>query len=515
MSIRRVAIIYDNQTRPETTGEYCRRALQGMVEVEHFLPGQMERIPREGVDLYLNIDDGHRYQLPPELHPCAWWAIDTHMDFDWCLAKSHDFDCIFAAQRDGAARLRLEGIVTTWLPLACDPEIHRRHTVEKTWDICFVGNVFPGPRAELLELLRRRFRTIFVGQAYFDDMARTYSASRIVFNRSVRNDVNMRVFEAVACGSLLVTNDLSDNGQAELFRDGEHLATYRDSDELLDKVSYYLARETVRERIAAAGRAEALARHTYRLRMESLLAAVEEELARTTVPVTPSPVAKAPSAPPSHKDSIAPAISPERAAAFDPSYFDFARPEILALIPSTARRVLDVGCGAGRLGEALEARQSAQVTGVELNEAAAETARGRLDEVLVGNVERRSVPFGADSFDAVVCGDVLEHLRQPTEFLRTARTWLGAHGTLIASIPNVRHHSVVRGLLAGNWTYETAGLLDRTHLRFFTRRSIVQMFQDAGYQITGLSAVPGPGYEEWLKKGQPGEVRVGICISTA
>src|SRR5580704_6225770 len=101
-------------------------------------------------------------------------------------------------------------------------------------------------------------------------MARTYSAARTVFNRSIRNEVNMRVFESLACGSLLVTNDLSDNGQDGLFRDGVHLASYRDGDELVDKVAFYLARDEARERIAAAGRAEVLAKDTYRHRMEFL-----------------------------------------------------------------------------------------------------------------------------------------------------------------------------------------------------------------------------------------------------
>ena len=82
-------------------------------------------------------------------------------------------------------------------------------------------------------LIQQRFPNTFVGRKFFEEMAQTYSASRIVFNRSIRNDVNMRVFEAVACGSLLVTNDLAENGQAELFADGVHLVTYRDADELL------------------------------------------------------------------------------------------------------------------------------------------------------------------------------------------------------------------------------------------------------------------------------------------
>ena len=97
------------------------------------------------------------------------------------------------------------------------------------------------------------------------------------------NDINMRVFEALGCGSLLVTNDLSDNGQAELFRDGVHLAAYRDAEELVDKIAYYLGHEEVRERIAARGRQEALARHTYGHRMETILRAAEALEANSSV----------------------------------------------------------------------------------------------------------------------------------------------------------------------------------------------------------------------------------------
>jgi hypothetical protein len=146
-----------------------------------------------------------------------------------------------------------------------------------------VGHVFPGPRAELIDLLKARWPRHFVGTAYLDEMARVYSAARLAFNRSVNNDVNMRVFEAVACGSLLLTNDLSENGQAELFTDGVHLATYRDADELLGRVAYYLEHEDQREAIAAAGRAEAMDRHTYRHRKERLLAEAEARLSRVVV----------------------------------------------------------------------------------------------------------------------------------------------------------------------------------------------------------------------------------------
>jgi hypothetical protein len=284
MAIQRVAIIFDDEARPDTTGVYCRRALGRLVGVEHFRPGEMSRIPRGRFDLHLNIDDGLRYRLLADLRPCAWWAIDTHLDLDWYLAKAPDFDLTFTAQRDGAEQLRGAGVTAVhWLPLACDPEIHRRHEVPKSLDVCFVGNLFPGERSDLVRLIQRRFRDTFVGQRFFDEMAQTYSASRIVFNRSLRNDINMRVFEALACGSLLLTNDLSENGQAELFRDGVHLATYRGAEELLDKINFYLCRNELREQIAARGRDEVRARHTYKHRMETILAAAAKLPARMTV----------------------------------------------------------------------------------------------------------------------------------------------------------------------------------------------------------------------------------------
>ena len=175
----------------------------------------------------------------------------------------------------------------------------------------------------------------------------------------------------------------------------------------------------------------------------------------------------------------------------DPSYFGHARPEVLALIPDTARAVLDIGCGAGRLGEALKARQQAEVVGIELNEAAAAAARLRLDQVFVGDIEALDLPLPPGRFDAIVCGDIIEHLRDPDHLLRQARAWLKPDGALVASIPNVRHHSVVRSVLEGNWTYESAGLLDRTHLRFFTRREIDS--SRAGFAVDEMRSVIGPG----------------------
>ncbi|HVX12039.1 MAG TPA: glycosyltransferase [Pirellulales bacterium] len=489
--------MFDDEARPETTGTYCRRALEVLAEVTFYRPSRLAEVPRDGFDLYLNIDDGMRYRWPADLRPCAWWAIDTHMDFQWCLEKARGFDFVFAAQRDGATSLLQEGVGSAeWLPLACDPEIHGRQEAAKEFDVCFVGNLLSDSRVGLVRLIQQYFKKTYVGQAYFQEMAKIYSASRIVFNRSVKNDVNMRVFEALASGSLLLTNDLADNGQSELFRDGVHLATYRDGHELLDKLRYYLQHDHVREKIAAAGRSKVLAEHTYRQRMEKLLARARE---------TPTLRTSA---------TAAPSNTLNDGARCDMSYFDFARPEVMQLIPDTARRVLEIGCGNGRLGEALKRRQSCEVVGIELDRDAAEKATGRLDRVLVGDVERLKLDFAPGSIDCLVCADVLEHLVDPLAFLRRTRQWLTEEAAVVTSIPNVRHHSVVGSLIEGNWTYEPAGLLDHTHLHFFTRRDAVDLFLQAGYQVETIHYVPGPGYEEWQRQEDKSRVQLGHVLVT-
>ena len=268
---RRIAVIFDHHVRPDTTGIYCRRALSMLANVTHIQPQELGDVDPREFDLYLNVDDGLRYRLPAELRPCVWWAIDTHMDFAWYAEKARDFDYVFAAQLDGSSKLKDLGLPAIWLPLACDPAIHGQRDVRKRFDVAFVGHVADGPRAELLHAIEQNFPNTVIGQCHFEDMAETYSASRIVFNRSVRNDVNMRVFEGLASGALLVTNDLAENGQNELFLNETHLVTYRERDELVDKIEFYLRHDGLRKRIAAAGQNAVISNHTYLHRMTAIL----------------------------------------------------------------------------------------------------------------------------------------------------------------------------------------------------------------------------------------------------
>jgi|GEM_PF-2880738 len=272
---QRVALIFDNVVRPDTTGIYCLRALRSIAQVTHVQPSELAALNRGDFDLYLYIDDGLKYPLRPDLHPSALWAIDTHLMPERLLRRAAAADYVFAAQRDGAVLLREHGInCVAWMPLACDPDIHCCHAVPKELDVCFVGHLSTPGRQELAALIRQKFSNSFVGQRFFAEMAQTYSSSRIVLNLSIRNDINMRVFEALACGSLLITNDLRSNGLGELFDIHNHLAVYHDIQELVALIQRYVSNEPLREQIAAAGRKEALAYHTYAHRMRAVLSQV-------------------------------------------------------------------------------------------------------------------------------------------------------------------------------------------------------------------------------------------------
>ena len=189
-------------------------------------------------------------------------------------------------------------------------------------------------------------------------------------------------------------------------------------------------------------------------------------------------------------------------------YYQFARPEVQALVPMEARRILDVGCGGGALGAALKERQECEVWGVEYVPEVARDASSVLDRVVVGRLEDSNVvdeiPEGY--FEAIIFADVLEHLREPELLLARLKRCLSPDGIVVVSIPNVRHWSVLKGLLEGHWNYEDAGILDRTHLRFFTGSSLVTMFQEAGYEIGNVSGMAladcqlPPGLAEALRE---------------
>lgn len=156
-------------------------------------------------------------------------------------------------------------------------------------------------------------------------------------------------------------------------------------------------------------------------------------------------------------------------------------------------RVLDLGCATGWQARLLAERGCA-VVGVELDAKAAARATPWCERVIVCDLDLVDLPaiLGPDSFDAIAAGDILEHLRDPARLLRSLAGVLRPGGRVVASMPNVAHGSVRLALLTGAFPYADAGLLDRTHLRFFTRTSLQELFASAGFTIEQLERVEVP-----------------------
>jgi 2-polyprenyl-3-methyl-5-hydroxy-6-metoxy-1,4-benzoquinol methylase len=164
-------------------------------------------------------------------------------------------------------------------------------------------------------------------------------------------------------------------------------------------------------------------------------------------------------------------------------YYAQPRPEILRLVPAGAREVLDIGCGAGALGAQLRReRPGISVRGIELVPEQAAQARLVLDDAVAMSEDG---PFPAEwpAPDCLVFADVLEHLVDPWTALKTWRSRARAGAWAVVSLPNIGHVSTITGLLKGRWQYEDHGLLDRTHLRFFTRETGRSLIEQAGFAI--------------------------------
>ena len=169
-------------------------------------------------------------------------------------------------------------------------------------------------------------------------------------------------------------------------------------------------------------------------------------------------------------------------------YYNNSRLELICYFAKGSNRVLEIGCAEGLLGEYLKQHGFAkEVVGIEMFPDAAKAAEARLDRVICGDIEVMDyvgMRLAPGSFDYIVCADVLEHLRDPWVIVSWLETLLNGKGRLIVSIPNVRHWSVVFPLLfKGEWTYRPQGILDQTHLRFFTRKSAIDLIQRSGLKI--------------------------------
>lgn len=424
-------------------------------------------------DLYLWVDSGPK-EVPPDIEAIggvkAGYLIDTHIAPELRLAMARHFDYTFLAQKAQVPDFIAAGIRNvTWIPLACSPELHETGPLDRIYDVAFICNPqgdHTDRRRNIMETIAKRFPNSRTGRFWPEQMARIYAQSKIVVNACVNRDVNMRVFEALASGALLITDEA--DGLEDLFDDGKHLVVYRRDEDLGGLIERHLADAESRETIAAAGCALVYEKHTYDVRMDALLAIALAGRGGTATLAGESKYQ-------------------------DGGYYRNTRPEVAQYLPRTARRVLDVGCGAGDFGRAIKRRGRIEVVGIELDAKACAMAAQVLDKSIEGNIETMTLPFADGYFDCIVFADVLEHLVDPQAVLRKAARVLAPDGVILMSLPNVGYYEVVQMLANGRWKYEDAGIMDRTHLRFFTAAEVHALIAGAGLDplvISPLSFIP-------------------------
>ncbi len=175
---------------------------------------------------------------------------------------------------------------------------------------------------------------------------------------------------------------------------------------------------------------------------------------------------------------------------FNQSYIG-SRSDVLQLVPATVKNVLDVGCSIGVLGAAIKEKTSSRVVGIDLSQKMADIASTKIDKVIVGNIEDEKIQgsLKKERFDAIIFADVLEHLFDPWVVLRRLTANLNPQGVVISSIPNIKHlDTIINLLVKGYWPYRKRGIHDWTHLRHFTKKNIVELFDGANLKIEKVEA---------------------------
>jgi 2-polyprenyl-3-methyl-5-hydroxy-6-metoxy-1,4-benzoquinol methylase len=187
-------------------------------------------------------------------------------------------------------------------------------------------------------------------------------------------------------------------------------------------------------------------------------------------------------------------MSKERTGkAHEPRYQGW-NPNIFRLVENNMK-VLDIGCAAGFLGKALKEEKKCLVVGMDIDRECIELAKTNLDEVITGDIEEiEKLSFPEKFFDIIIFGDVLEHLRSPERALLKSKRYLSDSGYIIVSVPNIACINIRAKLLLGRFNYENVGILDKTHLRFFTLKTTINLLNECGFDAVYLeckSAFPG------------------------
>jgi glycosyltransferase involved in cell wall biosynthesis len=298
---KRIAIYYDNRYgRNDGPPLFFFNQLKKRedLEVVHLLPIGDTLKDVGPMDYHFWVDWGEDALHYPEWHipkdggKTIYVVSDAHIDNGYRYKKAREFDYVFFNQvrfmQEYNPALALQNQKVSWLPHAFEPQAYPNITTIKKYDVCFVGHIqadqpnYNGiSRVMALDRLFKEFPEFYFGSRHpaypgknmFEDAARRFSESKIVFNISIKDDINMRVFEVMGTGSFLLTNWLPTLG--ELFEDGKDLVTYKTYDEMVEKARYYIDHEEEREKIAQNGYNKVIQSHTYKNRIDKILGMVQ------------------------------------------------------------------------------------------------------------------------------------------------------------------------------------------------------------------------------------------------
>jgi len=311
-------IYYDNRLgRNDGPPLYYYNAMKNKLkwDIVHLIP-QGNTLKDVGpVDFHWWIDWGEdalqypEWEIPKDGGKTIYVASDTHLDNGYRLKKAEKFDYVFFNQKsaveqyvkgqslpfvkqgkiiDGVYRMTNRPQAVSWLPHAFEPQAYPNQETLKKYDVGFIGHMqqdapnYNGmSRVQALDRLFKEFPNFFYGSRHpafpgknlFEDAARRFSESKIVFNISIRDDINMRVFEVLGTGSFLLTNWLPT--LEELFENGVDLVTYKSYDEMIEKAKYYLENDEEREKIALNGYLKNIKNNLYTHRIEKIKSIVE------------------------------------------------------------------------------------------------------------------------------------------------------------------------------------------------------------------------------------------------
>lgn len=527
-------------TIPEWIKECFRRDFAGSVEVFACGPGNEIDIQDSpdfydkvalvveqlGIDLLWDIEGGAATtdfmfrRFPTRIKvPRVFWAIDSHQFLPMQAEKARYFDLVFSAQKYAAQHL---GPNAEWLPVGAS--LHEvDYGLERTIEVGFIGNVFPGLHERRRRVIERLKRDIpgfaHYCNVFFEEKARLTGSMKIMVNVSLDNDINLRVFETMACGAMLITDRIHNNGLEQLFEEGKHLVTFETEDELVAKIRYYLSHEAERAAIARAGQERVLADFTHThiikhaLHFMTRLCQASRKASRTALDRTRCWCGGrlTPSVHPLYGECAAcgtqvlkEMLSEEQLKSFytmggywheyqnvlanfptieERSVNDFRDRipvwhQLLARYNPAPERLLEIGCAHGGFLSYCRERGARNVVGVEVDEKTCAFARARfnLPHVVSGLFPEVQLPF--EKFDMITGFDVIEHFRDPLQGIRAVAEHLADDGMFIFQTPCYRGES-------SNWTQFKA----EEHLFLYNEQSVRDLFARCGLTVT--ETLPG------------------------